>query len=105
MRLAPASPAPAPPRAAAAAVPGAPGTFTILVASFKSTQTAARVVDELTNAGFGARAVERDFGAARGRYMVVMVSGYMSAIDVQRDLQRIRALPGGYADARIVEHE
>jgi len=24
-------------------------------------------------------------------------------IDVQRDLQRIRELPGGYADARIME--
>jgi general secretion pathway protein A len=91
--------------AAAPAVPGARGNYTILVASFKSAENAERVVEELTNAGFGARAVERDGGAARGRWMLVMVSGYTSAIDVQRDLQRIRALPGSYTDARIVEHE
>jgi len=100
------TPAAAPPKpAAAVAVPAARGGYTILVASFKSGQTAARVVEELTSAGFGAHAVPRDFGPARGRFMVVMISGYTSATDVQRDLQRIRALPGGYADARIVEHE
>jgi hypothetical protein len=33
----------------------------------------------------------------------VNVEGYTSVIDVQRDLQRIRELPGGYGDARIVE--
>jgi len=89
----------------APAVPGAPASYTILVASFKSAESAARVVDELTNAGFGAHVVERDGGAARSRWMQVMVSGYTSAIDVQRDLQQIRALPGAYADARIVEDE
>lgn len=87
------------------AVAGARGSYTILVASFKRPESAARVVDELTNAGFGARAVERDARSERGRFVVVMISGYTSAIDVQRDLQKIRALPGGYSDARIVEHE
>jgi type II secretory pathway predicted ATPase ExeA len=102
----PSTPAAASPSApAAAAVPGARGSYTILVASFKSAATAERVVEELTNAGFGARAVERDGGPGRGRFMLVMVSGYTSAIDVQRDLQQIRALPGGYADARIVEQD
>ena len=86
-------------------VPAARGSFTILVASFKNPETAERVVEELTNAGFGARAVERDGGPARGRFMLVMVSGYTSAIDVQRDLQQIRGLPGGYTDARIIEQE
>jgi hypothetical protein len=33
----------------------------------------------------------------------VNVGGYTSAIEVQRDFQRIRELPGGYTDARIVE--
>ena len=100
------TPAAAPPKpTAAVAVPAARGGYTILVASFKSGQTAARVVQELTSAGLGAQAVQRDFGPARGRFMVVMISGYTSATDVQRDLQKIRALPGGYADARIVEHE
>jgi type II secretory pathway predicted ATPase ExeA/cell division septation protein DedD len=93
------------PTVAAPVVPGARGSYTILVASFKSAEAAERVVEELTNAGFGARAVERDGGAARGRWMQVMVSGYTSAIDVQRDLQQIRALPGAYSDARIVEHD
>jgi hypothetical protein len=36
--------------------------------------------------------------------MTVTIGGYTSAIDVQRDLQRIRELPG-YADARIVEQD
>jgi general secretion pathway protein A len=99
------SAAASPKAAAAAAVPGARGSYTILVASFKSAESAERVVEELTNAGFGARAVERDGGPERGRYMLVVVSGYTSAIDVQRDLQQIRALPGGYTDARIIEQE
>ena len=87
------------------AVAGARGSYTILVASFKRPEGAARVVDELTNAGFGARTVEREGGPDGARFLVVMISGYTSAIDVQRDLQQIRALPGGYGDARIVEHE
>jgi cell division septation protein DedD len=90
---------------ASAAGPGARGSYTILVASFKSPESGQRVVEELTNAGFRARAVERDGGPERGRFMVVMVSGYTSATDVQRDLQQIRSLPGGYSDARIVENE
>ena len=103
---APSTPVTASPRVApTAAVAGARGTFTILVASFKRAASAERVVEELTNAGFGARAVERDFGPQRGRFVVVMVGGYTSAIDVQRDLERIRALPGGYTDARIAAQE
>jgi type II secretory pathway predicted ATPase ExeA/cell division septation protein DedD len=96
---------PSPRAAGTAAVPAASGTYTILVASFKRAVSAERVVAELTEAGFGARAVERDGGPDRGRFFVVMVSGYTSAIDVQRDLQQIRALPGGYTDARIAEQE
>jgi type II secretory pathway predicted ATPase ExeA/cell division septation protein DedD len=109
----PASPAapgraavPTPPRVPpSTAVPGTRGAYTILVASFKNPKRAERLIDELTNAGFGAHAVERDGGPERGRFVQVMISGYTSAIDVQRDLQRIRALPGGYTDARIVEHQ
>jgi type II secretory pathway predicted ATPase ExeA/cell division septation protein DedD len=103
----PASPPAVASRAAAAtaADPGARVTYTILVASFKRAESAARVVDELTNAGFGARAVESDGGLQRGPLRLVMVSGYTSAIDAEHDLQQIRQLPGGYADARILEHE
>jgi hypothetical protein len=47
--------------------------------------------------------VQRTGGAVNGRFTLVRVGGYASVADVQRDLQRIRELPGGYGDARIVE--
>jgi cell division septation protein DedD len=87
----------------AAAVPAPIGSFAIVVASFTNRARADRLVDELTSAGFRARAVERDWGPPRGLLVQVNVEGYTSALDVQRDLQRIRELPGGYGDARIVE--
>lgn len=91
---------------AAAPSPSAAGDdYTILVASFTSRSRADRLVEELTTAGYRAGAVERDFGPPRGRLVVVSVGGYASALDVQRDLQRIRELPGGYGDALIVARE
>ena len=74
--------------------------YSILVASFENRERAERLVEELTNAGFAAKAVG---GVANGRFTLVRVVGYTAASNVQRDLQRIRALPGGYGDARIVE--
>jgi type II secretory pathway predicted ATPase ExeA len=90
-----------------ASIPGAAehGGYTILVASFESRDRAARLVEELSNAGYRARTVESDRGPSRGRLVQVNVGGYTSAIEVQRDLQHIRELPGGYSDARIVERE
>lgn len=79
--------------------------YTIVVASFTSQERAERLVEELINAGFRARAVERDWGPPRGRLVQVNVGGYASAVDVQHDLQQIRDLPGGYRDARIVERQ
>jgi general secretion pathway protein A len=79
--------------------------YSILVASFENRERADRLVEELTNAGYGAHAVELDGAATHGPLTQVKVSGYTSAIDVQRDLQRIRELPGGYSDARIVERD
>ena len=79
-----------------------PRGYSILVASFQHRSRAERLVDELVNAGYGARTVERDAGE-RGRFVQVEIRGYTSAIDVQRDLQRIRQLPGGYGDAKIIE--
>ena len=81
----------------------ADGAYTIVVASFTSATRAQQLVDELTNAGYRAHAVERDWGPPRGRLVQVNVGGYTSATDVARDLQQIRELPGGYQDARIVE--
>jgi hypothetical protein len=60
-------------------------------------------VEELTSEGYRAHALERDWGAPRGRLVQVNVGGYASEIDVHRDLERLRELPGGYSDARIVE--
>jgi type II secretory pathway predicted ATPase ExeA/cell division septation protein DedD len=85
------------------AIPAAGGSYTILVASFANRVRAERLVEELTSAGYRARAVERDWGPPRGRLVHVNVGGYASAIEVQRVFQRIRELPGGYTDARIVE--
>jgi general secretion pathway protein A len=80
-----------------------PARYSILVASFANRARAERLVEELTRAGYRARVVERDWGPPRGRLVHVNVGGYASAIDVQRDLQHIRNLPGGYySDARIV---
>lgn len=97
--------------AASAGVPAVhPGTsrprdgYSILVASFLNRGRAERLAEELTNAGYGARTVEAD-GGARGRFVQVKISGYTSAIDVERDLQRIRELPGGYSDAQIVDRD
>jgi type II secretory pathway predicted ATPase ExeA len=75
--------------------------YSIVVASFQNRDRAERLVFELANAGYGARTVDRG-GGPTGRLVQVTISGYTSAIDVQRDLQRIRELPGGYGDARIV---
>jgi cell division septation protein DedD len=88
---------------AAAAVRAEAGAFTILVASFESRDRAERLVEELTNAGYRARTVERDGGPSRGRLVQVNVGAYASATEVQRDLLQIRAWPGGYSDARILE--
>jgi general secretion pathway protein A len=85
--------------------PTQPRGYSILVASFENRQRAERLVEELTDAGYGAHAVERAGGATHGPLTQVKVSGYTSAIDVQRDLQRIRELPGGYGDAQIVERD
>ena len=78
--------------------------YTIVVASFTSQERADRAVEELTSAGYRARAVERDWGPPRGRLVQVNVGDYASALDVQRDLEHIRELPGGYRDARIINH-
>jgi cell division septation protein DedD len=89
----------------ASVAPTQPPSYSILVASFENRQRAERLVEELTNAGYGARAVERDAGPIHGRLTQVKVSGYTSAIDVQRDLERIRELPGRYSDARVMERD
>lgn len=79
--------------------------FSILVASFRTRDRADQVVAALDDAGYRARAVERDWGPPRGHLVHVTVGGYASAEDVERDLRHIRQLPGGYRDARIVDRQ
>jgi cell division septation protein DedD len=91
--------------AAPAATAPDDGNYTIVVASFANRERAQRLVEQLTNAGYRAHAVEHDWGPPRGRLLQVNVGSYASADEVQRDLQQIRDLPGGYRDARIVERQ
>jgi general secretion pathway protein A len=83
-------------------VPGEGDDYVIQVASFESRARAQRLVEELTSAGYRASEDELDLGPPRGRLVRVIVGGYSSALEVERDLQRIRDLPG-YSDARVIE--
>jgi cell division septation protein DedD len=85
-----------------AAAAGAPENYIIQVASFEGRTRSGRLVEELTIAGFRAREVQLDLGPPRGRLWQVIVGGYSSALEVQRDLQRIREMPG-YKDARLLD--
>jgi general secretion pathway protein A len=85
----------------ASATPAAGGDYLIQVAFFASRERAATLVAELTTAGYRAREVQRDFGPPRGRLWQVIVGGYTSVLDVERDLRRIRELPA-YSDAHLI---
>ena len=94
-----------PPSAGAAAItsaatPAEHPAYSILVASFGTRDRAESVVDELTNAGFDARAVDLAASATHAPLVLVRISGYTAASAVQRDLELIRQLPGRYNDAR-----
>ena len=89
--------------AASRAAPVMGSRFTILVAAFTNGNRAERAVQELANAGYPADAVEVDGGPARGRFVQVKIGGYTSPTEVERALQQIRELPGGYRDARVIE--
>jgi len=78
------------------------GSYAIQVASFESRERADRLVEELARAGFRARAVEFNLGPPRGMVLQIRLDGYATAQDAQRDLVRIRELPG-YADAHLLQ--
>ena len=84
-----------------AAVQANDGSFAIQVASFTSRSRADRLVTELTQAEFRARIVEFNLGPPRGLVLQIRVDGYPSAQDAERDLARIRELPG-YGDAHLL---
>jgi type II secretory pathway predicted ATPase ExeA len=77
------------------------GTYAIQVASFESRDRADRLVAELNQAGFRARTVEFNLGPPRGIVLQIRIDGYASAPDAERDLSRIRELPG-YSDAHLL---
>jgi cell division septation protein DedD len=79
------------------------GSFAIQVASLTSRARADRLVAELAEAGLGARTVEFDLGAPRGIVLQIRVDGYKTAADADRDLKRIRELPG-YSDAHLLSN-
>jgi general secretion pathway protein A len=94
---------------ASAAVPAAAvqeandGSFAIQVASLTSRARADRLVAKLAQAGLRARTVEFNRGAPRGVVLQIRVDGYKTAADADRDLMRIRELPG-YGDARLLSN-
>ncbi len=98
--IAPSAPdAPAPVAPVAPLAPDAPvapvqSDYFIQVALFADRDRVEQLVMALTNAGYRARRVERDFGPRRGRLLQVIVGGYDSALEVERDLRRIREMPG-----------
>ena len=77
------------------------GSYAIQVATFESRQRADRLVEELARAGFRARSVEFNLGPPRGIVLQIRLDGYVTAQDAERDLVRIRELPG-YADAHLL---
>jgi hypothetical protein len=77
------------------------GSYAIQVASFESRTRADRLVSELAQAGFRARSVEFDLGSPRGIVLQIRLEGYQNAADAERDLARIRELPG-YEDAHLL---
>ena len=83
-------------------IPAVDGGYAIEVASFDSRARAERLAEELRAGGYRAREVEIDLGTPRGRLVQVIVDGYSSALHVERDLRRIRELPG-YSSARLLE--
>ena len=78
------------------------GSYAIQVATFESRERADRLVEELAQAGFRARAVEFNLGAPRGIVLQVRIDGYSNAQDAEHDLARIHELPG-YADAHLLQ--
>jgi hypothetical protein len=76
--------------------------YVIQVATFESRARAERLVQELTRAGYRARIVELSPGSSPVPSFQVITDGYASLVDAQRDLQRVRELPG-YSDARLLD--
>ena len=82
-----------------ATLPAVAPHFAIQVASFQTMTRAGRLVEELTTAGYAARAVELDMGDD-GRVVQVLVGDYPTWQAAEPDLAVLRA-QRGFADARV----
>lgn len=80
--------------------PALPGRALSELAQFEAEDNLPRSVERPLDLR---RSVDNRRGRVRAVRVQVQISGYTSALDVQRDIQRIRELPGGYGDAQVVE--
>jgi type II secretory pathway predicted ATPase ExeA len=90
---------PAPPKKVVATFPAIVPHFAIQVASFQTLARAERLAQQLTNAGYNARAIELNQGQS-GRIVGVTVGDYATEQDATRDLTALRSQLG-FADARV----
>jgi type II secretory pathway predicted ATPase ExeA len=90
---------PAPPKKVIQTLPVIVPHFAIQVASFQTLARAERLAQQLTNAGYDARAVELNLGPS-GRIVAVMVGDYAIEQDATRDVTALRSQLG-FFDARV----
>ena len=99
-----AAPAAAAPTATQTQAPApGPGPYEIQVATFSTRERAERLLNDLVVSGYRARIVEIDLGPARGLLLQIRVDGYQTIEDADRDLVRIREIPG-YGDAHLLSN-
>jgi cell division protein FtsN len=80
---------------------GRSGSYVIQVAAFEGPARADRLVEQLIDAGFAARATEIVTSASEHSWFQVVVGPYTSLEPAESDLERIWDVPG-YEDARVV---
>ena len=90
---------PAPPAKVTATFPAIVPHFAIQVASFQTAARAERLAQQLTNAGYDARAIELNLGQI-DHIVEVMVGDYATEQDATRDLTALRSQLG-FSDARV----
>jgi cell division protein FtsN len=77
------------------------GPYVIQVAAFEGQTRAERLVEQLIDAGFAARATEIVTSASEHPWFQVIVGPYTSLEPAETDLARILDVPG-YEDAKVV---
>ena len=87
------------PKKIVATLPAIAPHFAIQVASFQTMTRAGRLVEQLTSAGYAARAVEQDLGD-EGRIVEVLIGDYATWLAADPDLSALRS-KHGFLDARL----